>query len=80
MEMDGIKQVWKTVGSASWLGGSGDQVLALREYNATLSGKQQAVNVLVYGSAMHVLPRRMAVANTLAQVRHSSPHRHLVLT
>ena len=27
----------------------------------------QAVNVLVYGSATHVLPRRMAVAETLAQ-------------
>ena len=31
------------------------------------SGRQQAVNVLVYGSATHVLPRRMAVAGTLAQ-------------
>eukprot|EP01050_Picozoa_sp_SAG11_P047238 SAG11_NODE_24631_length_370_cov_1.132841_1_plen_122_part_11 len=41
--------------------------MALRAYNSTLSGKQQAVNLLVYGSAMHVLPRRMAVANTLAQ-------------
>ena len=36
-------------------------------YNYTLSGTQQMVNVLVFGSATHVLPRRMAVANTLAQ-------------
>ena len=68
VEMDGIKQIWKHVSSASWLGGSDDQqLLALRSYNASLSGTQQACNVLIFGSAMHVLPRRMAVSNTLAQ-------------
>eukprot|EP00664_Eupelagonemidae_sp_cell27_P009620 gene9620-8853_t len=37
--MDGIKQVWRSVGSAGWLGGGpGAQLLALRAYNASLSG------------------------------------------
>ena len=67
VEMDGIEQIWKHVSSASWLGGSDGQLLALRSYNASLSGTQQACNVLIFGSAMHVLPRRMAVSNTLAQ-------------
>ena len=68
LEMDGTLQVWNSVSAANWLGTRDDQqLMALRGYNASLSGTQQAVNVLVYGSAMHVLPRRMAVANTLAQ-------------
>ena len=69
MEMDRTEQVWKSVTSSNWLGSDqGDQqLMALRAYNATLSGKQQAVNVLVYGSATHVLPRRLAVTGTLAQ-------------
>ena len=69
MEMDGTAQVWKSTTALNWLGGDRDdqQLIALRSYNATLSGKQQAVNILVYGSATHVLPRRMAVMGTLAQ-------------
>ena len=67
--MDGTSQLWKSATAANWLGSDrGDQqLLALRAYNSTLSGKQQAVNVLVYGSATHVLPRRTAVMGTLAQ-------------
>ena len=68
LEMDGTRQVWKYVTSANWLGTRDDQqLMGLREYNASLSGTQQAVNLLLYGSAMHVLPRRLAVAGTLAQ-------------
>jgi hypothetical protein len=69
LEMDGTSQLWKSATAANWLGNDrGDQqLMALRAYNSTLSGKQQAVNVLVYGSATHVLPRRTAVMGTLAQ-------------
>jgi len=69
LEMDGTSQLWKSATAANWLGSDrGDQqLMALRAYNSTLSGKQQAVNVLVYGSATHVLPRRTAVMGTLAQ-------------
>jgi hypothetical protein len=67
--MDGILHVWKAVTAGNWLGTRADQqLLALRAYNATLSGNQLSVNVLVYGSAMHVLPRRLAVAKTLVRL------------
>ena len=69
VEMDGTLHVWKAVTVGNWLGTRADQqLLALRAYNATLSGNQLSVNVLVYGSAMHVLPRRLAVANTLVRL------------
>ena len=72
LEMDGTLQVWNSVSAANWLGTRDDQqLMALRGYNASLSGTQQAVNVLVYGSAMHVLPRRMRW-RTLSRSR-SSP-------
>ena len=66
-EFDGISQHWLSFGATRWLNGSGSQLIALRAYNPALSGREQAVNVLVYGSAAHVLPRRAKLGHTLGQ-------------
>jgi len=70
VEMDGTMQVWKHIAVGDWLGDADQQLLALRAYNESLSGAQLSVNLLVYGSAMHVLPRRLAVADTLVSPTH----------
>lgn len=66
-EFDGMSQRWLSFGATRWLNGSGSQLVALRAYDPALSGREQAVNVLVYGSASHVLPRRAALVHTLGQ-------------
>ena len=72
VEMDGTMQVWRHIAVGNWLGDADQQMLALRAYNESLSGTQLPVNLLVYGSAMHVLPRRFAVADTLVRPTHRS--------
>eukprot|EP01047_Picozoa_sp_COSAG01_P012147 COSAG01_NODE_541_length_15735_cov_4.534088_10_plen_512_part_00 len=77
MEMDGMKQEWRSICTTTWLSGAvGQQLLALRAYSATLSGRQQAVNVLLFGSAMHVLPRRICFTNPGSRRNMGSDHQH----
>jgi hypothetical protein len=76
-EMDGAAQRWVGLSAAAWLlppagGGQqqqlGDtQLLAMRQFSPQLSGTQQAVNLLVYGSATRALPRQRALEGTRSQ-------------
>jgi hypothetical protein len=71
-DFDGTAQTWAGFSAVRWLDGPGQQLVALRRYDAKLSGMQQAVNVLVFGAPRLVLPRRAALIHTLGQQELSS--------
>ena len=70
-DMDGSAQRWVGFGAAQWLpatsGASDSQLVGLRRFDPNLSGTQQAVNLLVFGSSARALPRQAAMAGTRAQ-------------
>ena len=76
-DFDGIAQTWAGLSAVRWLDAAGSQLVALRRYDARLSGSQQAVNALVYGAPRLVLPRRAALLHTLGQQESSSAQNFL---
>ena len=76
-DFDGIAQTWAGLSAVRWLDAPGSRLVALRRYDARLSGSQQAVNALVYGAPRLVLPRRATLLHTLGQQESSSAQNFL---